>query len=151
MRDTAADLDRFYSLLSRLESFASQGLRLDTYSGETAFPVRGVYFSENLVSTDRRGPSVANRACRHSCGECGIKIDLVGTAQDTPWDSDRRRQSSWVYLSPSRWRCPACPRSGVPSHLGCRFHQPRPPFAKFDSSWAEAVWGAESIRIHRLP
>lgn len=44
MIDTAADLDQFYSLLSRLESFPNQGLRLDEYRGKTAFPARGVYF-----------------------------------------------------------------------------------------------------------
>lgn len=59
MRDTAADLDRFYSLLSRLESFASQGLRLDTYSGKTPFPVRGVYFFRESGENRSSNPSVA--------------------------------------------------------------------------------------------
>ncbi len=44
MSDTVTDLDRFYLLLSRLESFPNQGQRLDAYRGKIAFPVRGVYF-----------------------------------------------------------------------------------------------------------
>lgn len=59
MRDTAADLDRFYSLLSRLESFAGQGLRLDAYSQKAAFPLRGVYFFRETGEYRSSKPSVA--------------------------------------------------------------------------------------------
>jgi hypothetical protein len=59
MRDTTADLERFYSLLSRLETFACQGLQLATYSGKTAFPVRGVYFFRESGEYRSSNPSIA--------------------------------------------------------------------------------------------
>lgn len=39
-----ADLDRFYTILARLEASEQQGLRLTEYTGRSPFPVRGVYF-----------------------------------------------------------------------------------------------------------
>lgn len=59
MRDAVADLDRFYSLLFRLESFPRQGLQLNTYGRETAFPVRGVYFFREFGEYRSSKPSVA--------------------------------------------------------------------------------------------
>lgn len=44
MNDPRADLDRFYTILSQLETSGQQGLRLDGYTGRSPFPGRGVYF-----------------------------------------------------------------------------------------------------------
>ena len=44
MSDIAADLERFYSLLSRLKKLSNQGLPLSFYNGKSRFPSRGVYF-----------------------------------------------------------------------------------------------------------
>lgn len=44
MDDISAHLDRFYSLLSRLERLNGQGLPLSSYSGKSPLPERGVYF-----------------------------------------------------------------------------------------------------------
>ena len=44
MSDPRTDLDRFYSILSQLETSGQQGLRLDRYTGRSPCPDRGVYF-----------------------------------------------------------------------------------------------------------
>jgi len=44
MNDIRADVERFYSLLSRLTESPLQGLRLDEYTGHSRIPARGVYF-----------------------------------------------------------------------------------------------------------
>lgn len=44
MNDPSSDLERFYTILSQLETAGPQGLRLDSYNGRSPFPGRGVYF-----------------------------------------------------------------------------------------------------------
>ena len=44
MSDSRTDLDRFYTILSKLEESEQQGLRLASYNGRSPLPARGVYF-----------------------------------------------------------------------------------------------------------
>lgn len=44
MNKLTNDLDRFYSILSRLQRLNGQGLPLSCYNGKSTFPLRGVYF-----------------------------------------------------------------------------------------------------------
>jgi len=79
MSDTATDLDRFYLLLSRLESFPYQGQRLDAYREARAFPLRGVYFfreSGEYRSSRRNAPRIV-RVGTHAVST-GSKSSLWG-------------------------------------------------------------------------
>ena len=79
MSNTAADLDRFYGLLSRLESNAEQGLALGQISGRIALPKRGVYFFREPGEYRQTNPTVSRivRVGTHAVS-AGSKSNLWG-------------------------------------------------------------------------
>jgi len=74
-----ADLCRFYKLVSRLEFFPNQGLRLNEYNGKAGLPFRGVYFFQENGELRSSEPSVARivRVGTHGVSQ-GSKATLWG-------------------------------------------------------------------------
>lgn len=58
MSDLEDHLDRFYTLLARLEAVSPQGRRLDEQSGRSPWPARGVYFFREPGETRNRTPAM---------------------------------------------------------------------------------------------
>ncbi len=58
MSDLEDHLDRFYTLLARLEAVTPQGRRLDEQSGRSPWPARGVYFFMEPGETRNRTPAM---------------------------------------------------------------------------------------------
>jgi hypothetical protein len=57
MSDLEVHLDRFYTLLGRLDAVSPQGRRLDEQSGRSSWPARGVYFFREPGETRNRTPA----------------------------------------------------------------------------------------------
>jgi hypothetical protein len=95
-----ADLVRFYSIITTLESKIGGAKRLSDCSGRASWPQRGVYFfhepGENRTDTGE-GPRIVR------VGTHALKLGSGNEAVDTPFaaqgsDSERRRQSPGLHF-----------------------------------------------------